>query len=75
MTPPEFINFLGIAKRSASEVRSHLYDALDEKYVSQEEFNALQDKCKKIQSMLAKLIHHLQSLNPALKRTYSTSDE
>lgn len=70
MTIPEFINFLTISKRSAAEVRSHLYDALDEKYISPEEFEALGNTCKKICSMIAKLIHHLQSLDPALKRTF-----
>ncbi|MEK7218501.1 MAG: four helix bundle protein [Patescibacteria group bacterium] len=73
MTPPEFCNYLGIAKRSTAEVRSHLYDALDEEYLSQDEFTAMQDKCKKIQAMIAKLIHHLQSLDPDLKRTYSNA--
>ena len=41
MTIPEFIQFLGYAKRSAVEVRSHLYDAIDEKYIIQQEFNDL----------------------------------
>jgi len=70
MTIPEFTSYLGIAKRSVGEVRSHLYDALDEQYVTQEEFDSLADLCRKIACMFAKLIHHLQSLNPALKRTF-----
>lgn len=70
MTIPSFIQFLGYAKRSAVEVRSHLYDALDEGYVTRLEFEELVDLAKKISSMIAKLIHHLQSLNPDLKRTY-----
>ena len=73
MTPPEFVQFLGYAKRSAGETRSHLYDAQDENYVSSEEFAVLSDHTKKICSMIAKLIHHLQSLNPKIKRTYSES--
>ena len=36
-THPEFIRFLKIARRSASEVQSELYLALDRKYVNQEE--------------------------------------
>ncbi|MDO8649587.1 MAG: four helix bundle protein [Candidatus Peregrinibacteria bacterium] len=71
MTIPEFISFLANAKRSAAEVRSHLYDAVDEEYITTEEFKKLSDQCKKIASMLAKLIHHLQSLDPKLKRTYT----
>ena len=75
MTVPEFIQSLGYAKRSAAETRSHLYDALDEKYISEQEFDRLSDLCKKICSMLAKLIHHLQKSNLNLKRTYKRSDE
>ncbi len=70
MTPPEFIQFLGYSKRSSGETRSHLYDALDEKYISQEEFKSLADQTRKINCMLAKLIHYLQSLDPKMKRTY-----
>jgi four helix bundle protein len=36
-TNPEFIRFLKIARRSASEVQSELYLALDRKYITQEE--------------------------------------
>lgn len=36
-TNPEFIRFLKISRRSASEVQSELYLALDRKYVSQNE--------------------------------------
>lgn len=70
MTIPEFIQFLGYAKRSASEVRSHLFDALDEQYISRLELENMADRTKKIGSMIARLIHHLQSLNPNLKRTF-----
>ncbi len=70
MTIPEFIQFLGYAKRSAAEVRSHLFDALDEQYLQQKEFEDIVDQTKKVASMIARLIHHLQSLNPNLKRTF-----
>jgi four helix bundle protein len=75
MTNAEFITFLGYSKRSASEVRSHLYDAIDEAYISQEEFASFTDQCKKIQAMLAKLIHHLQSLPNNTKRTFKRNDD
>ncbi|MDB4978752.1 MAG: ribosomal protein [Candidatus Peribacteria bacterium] len=67
----EFIVFLGHAKRSAAEVRSHLYDAIDEQYISKEEFVVLNEQIKKICSMLAKLIHYLQTLDSKKKRTVS----
>lgn len=70
MTIPEFINFLTIAKRSSAETRSHLYDFLDEKYISDSDFNSLSNQCNKVCKMLASLIHYLQSLNQTYKRTY-----
>lgn len=69
LTIPAFIEFLGYAKRSCAEVRSHLYDAIDEQYISQQEFTIYADQTKKICSMIAKLIHHLQALDMRTKRT------
>lgn len=49
----EFIRFLGYALRSATEVQSHLYVALDEGSLDQEKFNmlfALTTKCKNLVS-------------------------
>lgn len=71
MTIPEFIQYLGISKRSTAEVHSHLFDALDEKYISKQEFNSLSDLCRKICGMLAKFIHQQQSLDATMKRTFS----
>jgi four helix bundle protein len=39
-TNPEFIRFLKISRRSASEVQSELYLALDLKYINQDELTA-----------------------------------
>jgi len=74
LTVPEFIQYLGHAKRSAAEVRAHLYDALDEGYVSQQEFNVLAEQTRIISRMLAKLIHYLQTLDHSQKRTYKDDD-
>jgi len=49
----EFIRFLSYALRSATEVQSHLYVALDEGYLDQEKFDmlfALTTKCKNLVS-------------------------
>lgn len=39
----EFIHFLNCSRRSASEVQSEIYLALDRKYVTQEEFQKVYD--------------------------------
>lgn len=57
---PEFIVFLGYAKRSAAETRSHLYCGLDRRYLSQAEFEELSALAKKIASQIAALIKYLR---------------
>jgi four helix bundle protein len=52
----EFVRFLIYAKRSATEVRSHLYYGLDEGYVTQSEFNELSKQTIKIGAQLATLV-------------------
>ncbi len=42
----EFIRFLGYARRSASECQSQLYIALDQNYISQEQFQSIFDKAE-----------------------------
>ncbi|MDD5041788.1 MAG: four helix bundle protein [Candidatus Peribacteraceae bacterium] len=57
----EFAAFLGIAKRSAGETRAHMYDALDEDYVTAEEFRDIADHAICISKMLANLEAYLRS--------------
>jgi four helix bundle protein len=56
---PEFIRFLKIARRSASEVQSELYLALDCKYISGEEleraYNLALESKRLINGMIAYL--------------------
>ncbi len=69
MTVGEFIQFLGYAKRSAGEVRSHLYDAKCDGYVTPSEFHQHREHSLKISRMIAGLIHYLQSIDQTKKRT------
>ena len=56
-----FIRYLKIAKGSAGELRSQLYIALDQSYISSSEFESLCDLCKKISSQLANLKIYLEN--------------
>ncbi|HCI03930.1 MAG: four helix bundle protein [Candidatus Peribacteraceae bacterium] len=69
LTYPDFIQYLGHARKSASEVRAHLYDARDEEYVSDQEFESLTEQTRYIGRMLTKLICYLQGLDQKQKRT------
>jgi len=61
---PEFIRFMKMARRSASEVQSQLYLALDRKYISAEELKTvyiLATEAKRlINGMIAYLRKHSQ---------------
>lgn len=60
-TKPEFIMFLGYAKRSSAETRSHFYYGFDEGYLSDIEFSDAGNRTKKIGAQLAKLIQYLKN--------------
>ncbi len=62
-TQSQFINYLGIAKASAAEVRSQLYIASDQHYITQEQFKQTLDLSDKAVKQLASFIFYLES-NP-----------
>ena len=49
---PEFARFLQIALRSATEVQSHCYAALDEKYITQEQFDVIYNQAIKTKNLI-----------------------
>ena len=55
----EFVQFLSIAKGSAGELKSQLSRSLDNKYISQTEFDNLYAKTDKYAKMVAGLISYL----------------
>ena len=66
-TDIQFINFLGMARASAGEVRAQLYIASDQKYITEEQFKeayALAEKCSR---QIAKFISYLET-NPRQRR-------
>jgi len=56
-----FINFLNYAYRSATEVQSLLYVALDQKYISDIEFDNNYSEIKKIHGLIGGLIKYLKT--------------
>ena len=56
----EFVQFLSIAKGSSGEVRSQLYVALDQDYISENEFNVLYNKTTENSRMISGLMKYLQ---------------
>jgi four helix bundle protein len=59
-TQAEFIRFLKIARRSASEVQSELYLALDRKYITDEELEAAYDLATESKRLINGMITYLR---------------
>ena len=55
----EFANFLSIAKGSSGEVRSQLYVALDQNYISEAEFSLIYNKATENSRVISGLINYL----------------
>ncbi len=58
---PEFIRFLKMARRSASETQSELYLALDRKYICQDEMQRAYDLGSEAKKLINGLIGYLRS--------------
>ena len=57
---PEFIRFLIYSRRSCSEVQNCLYVALDQTYISAEEFKTAYQHCGKVRKIIDGLIRYLK---------------
>ncbi len=57
----EFLKFLGYALRSATEIQSHLYVALDQGYVDQKMFGSLQEKTVTVKNLIGGFMRYLRS--------------
>lgn len=63
-TNPEFIRFLKMSRRSASEVQSELYLALDRKYISQDELTSAYNLATETKKLVNGLIAYLRKPKP-----------
>lgn len=59
----EFIRFLTYSRRSCSEVQNCLYVALDQNYITTDEFKTDYNHCKRIRQIIDGLIRHLKANN------------
>jgi four helix bundle protein len=55
----EFIRFLTYSRRSCSEVQNCLYVALDQHYISADDFQNTYDHCAKVRKIIDGLIRYL----------------
>ena len=69
----EFIRFLGYARRSASEVQSHLYIAYDRGYVTKEEFAPIYQKATQAKKLINGFIRYLRKSQTNTTRPKKTT--
>ena len=60
-TDVQFINFLGMARASAGEVRAQLYIALDQKYITEEQFSETFSLAQTCARQIANFMKYLES--------------
>ena len=62
-TNPEFVRFLRYAKRSCTEVQSQLYVALDQQYITSQEFQDVYDHAGRTRATIRGFIKYLLAYN------------
>ncbi len=62
-TNPEFIRFLRMARRSASEVQSQLYLALDRQYINENELKIAYNLATEVKKLINGMIRYLRKTN------------
>ena len=56
----EFIRFLSYSRRSCSEVQNCLYISLDQKYITEGDFQDTYTQCEKVRKIIDGLIRYLR---------------
>ena len=71
---PEFIRFLGYAQRSASEVKSQLYRAVDRGLINQEQFDRIFDQATVTHAKIGGFIRYLKSSEATTNKAQRTKN-
>lgn len=56
----EFLQFLNYARRSTLEVQSHLYVALDRKYIKKTTIDSLYEKAREVKKVINGFMRYLK---------------
>lgn len=59
----EFLQFLAVAKGSCGELRAQLYVALDQQYISQNEFDSLFESASEVSQLISGFMKYLKESN------------
>jgi four helix bundle protein len=57
----EFLRFLSYARRSATEVQSHLYVAIDQSYITKEQFATMYEMTIAVKNLISGFMRYLHS--------------
>ena len=60
-TDAEFSRFLRISRKSATEIQSHLYSALDTRSINDEQFATLYGKAEEVKRLIGGFVRYLSS--------------
>ena len=71
-TMGQFVNLLGRARGSASEVQAQLYVALDREYISQDQFEEAYDLADKVSRQIYRFTRYLKSQSDGSRVKEST---
>jgi len=60
----EFARFLRISRRSATELQSHLYVAIDRRYIEQKQFDRIYKDTNRVKRLLGGFLRYLKNPKP-----------
>jgi four helix bundle protein len=70
----EFARFLRISRKSATEVQSHLYAALDDRSINQDQFDKIYGTAEDVKKLIGGFIRYLSSPDRGSRRRAPTED-